>query len=97
YIISRNCWWWRCTSSRNRWETVNNINRFGIRGGIWSFRNDVTYPFYPPQRPKLQCFGVPAFDVDARIIEPSTNKELDVNQEGELIVNGPQLFKGYYN
>jgi len=53
--------------------------------------------FNPPQRPKLQCFGVPAFDVDARIIEPSTNKELDVNQEGELIVNGPQLFKGYYN
>src|SRR5699024_7694658 len=31
------------------------------------------------------------------IIEPSTNKELDVNQEGELIVNDPQLFKGYYN
>ncbi|HLR55106.1 MAG TPA: long-chain-fatty-acid--CoA ligase [Pseudogracilibacillus sp.] len=53
--------------------------------------------FNPPQRPKLQCFGVPAFDVDARVIDPSTNKELGANEEGELIVNGPQLFKGYYN
>lgn len=53
--------------------------------------------FNPPQRPKLQCFGVPAFDVDARVINPDTDQELDINQEGELIVNGPQLFKGYYN
>src|SRR5699024_11485015 len=25
------------------------------------------------------------------------NKELGANEEGELIVNGPQRFKGYYN
>lgn len=53
--------------------------------------------FNPPQRPKLQCFGVPAFDVDARIIEPSTKEELGANEEGELVVKGPQLFEGYYN
>src|SRR5699024_5587170 len=53
--------------------------------------------FNRPQRPKLQCFGVPAFDVDARIIEPSTKEELGANEEGELVVKGPQLFEGYYN
>jgi len=53
--------------------------------------------FNPPDRPKLQCLGIPSFDVDARVIEPSTGKELGVNEEGELIVNGPQVFKGYYN
>lgn len=53
--------------------------------------------FNPPDRPKLQCLGIPAFDVDARIIDPITSEELGVGKEGELIVNGPQLFKGYYN
>lgn len=52
--------------------------------------------FNPPERAKLQCLGIPSFDVDARIIENVTGKELGVNEEGELIVNGPQVFKGYY-
>lgn len=53
--------------------------------------------FNPPDRPKLQCLGIPSFDVDARVIEPSTGEELGIDEEGELIVNGPQVFKGYYN
>lgn len=53
--------------------------------------------FNPPQRPKLQCLGIPAFDVDARVIDVKTGKEVDHGGEGELVVNGPQLFKGYYN
>lgn len=53
--------------------------------------------FNPPDRPKLQCLGVPAFDVDARIIDPVTLKELGVGVPGEIIVNGPQVFEGYYN
>lgn len=53
--------------------------------------------FNPPHRPKLQCLGVPAFDVDARVIDTETGEELTVGEEGELVVHGPQLFKGYYN
>ena len=52
--------------------------------------------FNPPERPKLQCLGIPAFDVDARIIEPSTLKELGAHEVGEIIVSGPQVMKGYY-
>src|SRR5699024_9643017 len=51
----------------------------------------------PPDRLKLQRLGVTAFDVDADVIEASTGKELGIDGEGELIVNGPQVFKGYYN
>src|SRR5699024_12884561 len=51
----------------------------------------------PTQRTKLNSFGVTAYDVDIRNIEPFKNKKHNVNQEGELIVNCPQLFKGYYN
>lgn len=53
--------------------------------------------FNPPDHPKLQCLGVPAFDVDARIVEPTTLKVLGVGEIGEIVVNGPQVFKGYYN
>ncbi|MBA4536513.1 AMP-binding protein [Bacillus aquiflavi] len=52
--------------------------------------------FNPPHRPKLQCLGIPAFNVDARVVHPETGKEVSIGEEGELVVNGPQLFEGYY-
>lgn len=51
----------------------------------------------PPDRPKLQCLGVPVFDLDARVINPETLEELGPNQDGEIIVFGPQVFLGYWN
>lgn len=53
--------------------------------------------FNPPHRPKLQCLGIPSFDVDARIIDPINLQELGDEEEGEIVVNGPQVFVGYYN
>ncbi|MGG5254295.1 long-chain fatty acid--CoA ligase [Neobacillus sp. SM06] len=53
--------------------------------------------FNPADRPKMQCLGIPSFDVDARIIDPATGKELGVGEIGEIIVNGPQVMIGYYN
>ncbi|MGJ9457838.1 long-chain-fatty-acid--CoA ligase [Oceanobacillus sp. CF4.6] len=51
----------------------------------------------PTQRPKLQCLGIPSFGVDARVIDPITEEEKGDDEEGELIVHGDQIFKGYYN
>ncbi len=53
--------------------------------------------FNPLDRPKLQCMGIPSFDVDARIIDPETVQELGPNEEGEVIVRGPQVFQEYWN
>ncbi|WP_209122768.1 long-chain-fatty-acid--CoA ligase [Alkalihalobacillus sp. BA299] len=53
--------------------------------------------FNPLDRPKLQCLGIPFFDVDARIIDSETYEQLGTNEKGEIIVNSPQLFKGYWN
>jgi fatty-acyl-CoA synthase len=50
----------------------------------------------PPQRPKRQCAGIPFFNTDARIIDPESRKELSVNEVGEIIVHGPQVFRGYW-
>ncbi|NKI21482.1 long-chain fatty acid--CoA ligase [Paenibacillus dendritiformis] len=53
--------------------------------------------FNPLDRPKLQCLGIPSFDVDARIIDPVTLEEKGPREEGEIILSGPQLFHGYWN
>jgi fatty-acyl-CoA synthase len=50
----------------------------------------------PSDRPKMQCLGIPVFDVDARVIDPVTLQDLEPNQEGEIILSGPQIFTGYW-
>lgn len=50
----------------------------------------------PKARSKSQCLGVPTFDMDSRVIDSDSGKELSVNQIGEIICHGPQLFKGYW-
>jgi fatty-acyl-CoA synthase len=50
----------------------------------------------PPHRPKRQCGGIPIFNTDARIIDPETRAELGVGEVGEIVVHGPQVFKGYW-
>ncbi len=51
----------------------------------------------PPHRPKRQCAGIPIFDTDARVIDPESRRELGPNEVGELVMHGPQIFKGYWN
>ncbi|HWP17853.1 MAG TPA: long-chain fatty acid--CoA ligase [Burkholderiaceae bacterium] len=51
----------------------------------------------PPDAPKEQCLGIPFFDVDARIVDPTTLQELPRGETGEIIVHGPQVMLGYWN
>ena len=50
----------------------------------------------PVHRPKRQCGGIPYFDTDSRVIDPATFRELGPNEVGEIITNGPQVFRGYW-
>ncbi|MGE8367505.1 long-chain fatty acid--CoA ligase [Cupriavidus sp.] len=50
----------------------------------------------PSDRPKQQCLGLPTFNTEARVIDPTTLKVLPVGEVGEIIVSGPQVFKGYW-
>ncbi len=50
----------------------------------------------PVHRPKRQCGGIPYFDTDSRVIDPSSFKELGPNEVGEIIIHGPQVFRGYW-
>ncbi|HYW02658.1 MAG TPA: long-chain fatty acid--CoA ligase [Gammaproteobacteria bacterium] len=51
----------------------------------------------PPDRPRKQCLGIPAFDVDARIRDPESGRERGPGEVGEIVIHGPQLFQGYWN
>ena len=50
----------------------------------------------PHDRCKQQCLGVPFISVDARVIDPTTLKEVPQGEQGEIIMNGPQIFSGYW-
>jgi fatty-acyl-CoA synthase len=50
----------------------------------------------PAEHPKQQCLGIPIHDVDSRIIDPITLRELPPGEVGEIIMHGPQVFLGYW-
>jgi fatty-acyl-CoA synthase len=50
----------------------------------------------PPDSPKQQCLGVPFIGVDARVVDPTTLAEMPTGESGEIVMRGPQIFKGYW-
>jgi len=50
----------------------------------------------PPQAARPQCLGIPIFDVDSRVVDPETLKELGPGEVGEILIAGPQVFVGYW-
>ncbi|OOV12767.1 long-chain-fatty-acid--CoA ligase [Deinococcus sp. LM3] len=51
----------------------------------------------PKGRQKLQCLGIPLFNVDSRIVDIETGQELPAGQTGEIVIRGPQVMQGYWN
>ncbi|MEM0117064.1 MAG: long-chain fatty acid--CoA ligase [Conexivisphaerales archaeon] len=55
-------------------------------------------PLKDPSKIKMGSIGIPLPDTDAKIVDIETGtKELPVNQQGELVVSGPQVGMGYWN
>ena len=50
----------------------------------------------PPDAPKKQCLGIPFMNVESRIVDPETLVELPPGEPGEIVISGPQVFKGYW-
>jgi fatty-acyl-CoA synthase len=50
----------------------------------------------PVDRPKPQSVGIPFFDTDAIVVDPDTLRPLPAGERGEILVRGPQMFRGYW-
>ncbi len=51
----------------------------------------------PGDRPKRQCLGITWFDSESCVIDPETFAPRAVGERGEIVMRGPQMFKGYWN
>jgi long-chain acyl-CoA synthetase len=43
-----------------------------------------------------KSIGVPLPDTECKLVDPETGKEMPFGEEGEIVVRGPQLMKGYW-
>ena len=51
----------------------------------------------PTSNPKYGSIGLPSFAVDCRIVDLETGQEVPLGGEGELLIKGPMVMKGYWN
>ena len=49
----------------------------------------------PIERPKAGSIGIPLPDTDVRIVDIQTGQDVSIGEEGELLIRGPQVMKGY--
>ena len=74
------------------------LDQFGLRYIEGYGLTETAAPSHtnPPDAPKKQCLGIPFMSVDARVVDPETLKELPQGESGEIVMSGPQIFKGYW-
>lgn len=51
----------------------------------------------PPTTYKEGSIGIPFADMYMKIVEPGTSRELPYGEEGEILIAGPTVMKGYMN
>jgi len=64
--------------------------------GITETSTMVTMNWLHGGRPMGSC-GLPVPGLAVRIVDPSSNEDVPIGEEGELIVRGPNLMQGYHN
>lgn len=74
------------------------LDQFGLRYAEGYGLTETAAPSHsnPPDAPKQQCLGVPFISTDARVVDPVTLLELPQGEQGEIVVNGPEVFQGYW-
>ena len=74
------------------------LDQFGLRYVEGYGLTETAAPSHtnPPDAPKKQCLGIPFLSVTSRIVDPETLLELPTGESGEIVISGPQVFKGYW-
>jgi fatty-acyl-CoA synthase len=74
------------------------LEQFGLRYVEGYGLTETAAPSHsnPPDHPKQQCLGIPFMSTDARVIDPETLQEMPVGEQGEIVMHGPEIFRGYW-
>ncbi len=74
------------------------LDQFGLRYVEGYGLTETAAPSHtnPPDAPKKQCLGIPFMSVTSRIVDPETLEEVPTGESGEIVIHGPQVFKGYW-
>ncbi len=74
------------------------FDQFGLRFAEGYGLTETAAPSHsnPPDHSKKQCLGIPFMSVDARVVNPDTLEEVPQGESGEIVMSGPQVFKGYW-
>ena len=51
----------------------------------------------PGKKPRYGSIGIPEFGLDCRIVDLESDEDVPEGKEGELLVKGPTVMKGYWN
>ena len=74
------------------------FDEFGLRFAEGYGLTETAAPSHsnPPLATKQQCLGVPFIGVRSIVVDPETLKPLPVGEAGEILINGPMVFQGYW-
>lgn len=74
------------------------LERYGLRYTEGYGLTETAAPSHtnPPDAPRQQCLGIPFVGTDAHVVDAETLQALPAGGVGEIIVHGPQVFRGYW-
>jgi len=74
------------------------FEQFGLRYAEGYGLTETAAPshFNPPDATKQQCLGIPTMGTDARVVDADSLQEMPVGEQGEIIICGPPVFRGYW-
>jgi len=82
------------------WEKVKEIAPNALIGEGYGLSETSPLVINDPSRndyeKRFGSVGVPVFDTDVKIVNPETKEDLFLDQVGELVIRGSQIFKGYW-
>lgn len=80
---------------------IKRYNELGIKVqnvyGITEYSGAVTFWTHDMGLDKCASVGKPVFHGNILIVDPNTKEELPPGEIGEIVCEGPQVFKGYWN
>jgi fatty-acyl-CoA synthase len=74
------------------------FDEFGLRFAEGYGLTETAAPSHsnPPLATKQQCLGVPFIGVRSMVVDPETLLPLPQGEAGEIVINGPMVFQGYW-